>query len=129
MLLCSLLCTCVLDQSSCCTNSYFSVVFLCTNCCSKNVANVVFFFTLFFLCFQPKLMVTASFGIEPGRRVEYIPLVEKALELSSYKPSKVLIFNRPNMVSTKKKTLQLTTVATTALCTFISVLINKKKNM
>lgn len=48
-------------------------------------------------------MVTASFGIEPGRRVEYIPLVEKALELSSYKPSKVLIFNRPNMVSTKKK--------------------------
>lgn len=46
---------------------------------------------------KPKLMVTASFGIEPGRRVEYIPLVEKALELSSYKPSKVLIFNRPNM--------------------------------
>lgn len=46
---------------------------------------------------KPKLMVTASFGIEPGRRVEYIPLVEKALELSSHKPSKVLIFNRPNM--------------------------------
>ncbi|XP_034019695.1 acyl-CoA synthetase short-chain family member 3, mitochondrial isoform X2 [Thalassophryne amazonica] len=42
-------------------------------------------------------MVTASFGIEPGRRVEYIPLVEKALELSSHKPSKVLIYNRPNM--------------------------------
>ncbi|XP_034019694.1 acyl-CoA synthetase short-chain family member 3, mitochondrial isoform X1 [Thalassophryne amazonica] len=46
---------------------------------------------------KPKLMVTASFGIEPGRRVEYIPLVEKALELSSHKPSKVLIYNRPNM--------------------------------
>ncbi|KAI3366658.1 hypothetical protein L3Q82_009347, partial [Scortum barcoo] len=46
---------------------------------------------------QPKLMVTASFGIEPGRRVEYIPLVEKALELSSHRPSKVLIYNRPNM--------------------------------
>uniref|UniRef100_A0A8C4I0S1 Acyl-CoA synthetase short-chain family member 3, mitochondrial n=1 Tax=Dicentrarchus labrax TaxID=13489 RepID=A0A8C4I0S1_DICLA len=47
---------------------------------------------------KPKLMVTASFGIEPGRRVEYIPLVEKALELSSHRPSKVLIYNRPNMV-------------------------------
>uniref|UniRef100_A0A671XHE4 Acyl-CoA synthetase short-chain family member 3, mitochondrial n=1 Tax=Sparus aurata TaxID=8175 RepID=A0A671XHE4_SPAAU len=46
---------------------------------------------------KPKLMVTASYGIEPGRRVEYIPLVEKALELSSHRPSKVLIYNRPNM--------------------------------
>ncbi|XP_008274707.1 acyl-CoA synthetase short-chain family member 3, mitochondrial [Stegastes partitus] len=46
---------------------------------------------------KPKLIVTASFGIEPGRRVEYIPLVKKALELSSHKPSKVLIYNRPNM--------------------------------
>ncbi|XP_056281360.1 acyl-CoA synthetase short-chain family member 3, mitochondrial [Pseudoliparis swirei] len=46
---------------------------------------------------KPKLMVTASFGFEPGRKVEYIPLVEKALELSSHQPSKVLIFNRPNM--------------------------------
>uniref|UniRef100_A0A4W6BYM8 Acyl-CoA synthetase short-chain family member 3, mitochondrial n=1 Tax=Lates calcarifer TaxID=8187 RepID=A0A4W6BYM8_LATCA len=46
---------------------------------------------------KPKLMVTASFGIEPGRRVEYIPLVEKALEMSSHRPSKVLIYNRPNM--------------------------------
>lgn len=55
------------------------------------------------LCvFQPKLMVTASFGIEPGRRVEYIPLVEKALEMSSHRPSKVLIYNRPNMVRSTK---------------------------
>uniref|UniRef100_A0A8C1M693 Acyl-CoA synthetase short-chain family member 3, mitochondrial n=1 Tax=Cyprinus carpio TaxID=7962 RepID=A0A8C1M693_CYPCA len=46
---------------------------------------------------KPKLLVTASFGIEPGRRVEYIPLVEKALELSSHKPHKVLIYNRPSM--------------------------------
>uniref|UniRef100_A0A8C7PGS1 Acyl-CoA synthetase short-chain family member 3, mitochondrial n=1 Tax=Oncorhynchus mykiss TaxID=8022 RepID=A0A8C7PGS1_ONCMY len=47
---------------------------------------------------KPKMIVTASFGIEPGRRVEYIPLVEKALELSSHSPSKVLIYNRPGMV-------------------------------
>ncbi|KAL6459797.1 hypothetical protein MHYP_G00315560 [Metynnis hypsauchen] len=46
---------------------------------------------------KPKLLVTASFGIEPGRRVEYIPLVEKALELSSYKPHKVLIYSRSGM--------------------------------
>ncbi|XP_046879013.1 acyl-CoA synthetase short-chain family member 3, mitochondrial isoform X1 [Hypomesus transpacificus] len=46
---------------------------------------------------KPKMIVTASFGIEPGRRVEYIPLVEKALEFSYHKPSKVLIYNRPNM--------------------------------
>uniref|UniRef100_A0A3Q1GME5 Acyl-CoA synthetase short-chain family member 3, mitochondrial n=1 Tax=Acanthochromis polyacanthus TaxID=80966 RepID=A0A3Q1GME5_9TELE len=46
---------------------------------------------------KPKLMVTASFGIEPGRRVEYIPLVKKALELSSHKPSRVLIYSRPSM--------------------------------
>lgn len=44
--------------------------------------------------------MTASFGIEPGRRVEYLPLVQKALELSSHRPSKVLIYNRPNMVRT-----------------------------
>lgn len=47
---------------------------------------------------QPKMIVTASFGIEPGRRVEYIPLVEKALQLSSHRPSKVLVYNRPGMV-------------------------------
>uniref|UniRef100_A0A3B1JHP0 Acyl-CoA synthetase short-chain family member 3, mitochondrial n=1 Tax=Astyanax mexicanus TaxID=7994 RepID=A0A3B1JHP0_ASTMX len=47
---------------------------------------------------KPKLLVTASFGVEPGQRVEYIPLVEKALELSSHKPHKVLIYNRPGMV-------------------------------
>ncbi|KAI7791640.1 acyl-CoA synthetase short-chain family member 3, mitochondrial [Triplophysa rosa] len=46
---------------------------------------------------KPKLLVTASFGIEPGRKVEYIPLVDKALELSSHKPHKVLIYNRPGM--------------------------------
>ncbi|KAJ8245396.1 hypothetical protein GJAV_G00270300 [Gymnothorax javanicus] len=43
---------------------------------------------------KPKILVTASYGIEPGRRVEYVPLVEKALELCSHKPNKVLIYNR-----------------------------------
>ncbi|ELW70532.1 Acyl-CoA synthetase short-chain family member 3, mitochondrial [Tupaia chinensis] len=46
---------------------------------------------------KPKVVVTASFGIEPGRRVEYIPLLEEALRLGQHKPDKVLIYNRPNM--------------------------------
>nr|XP_035954944.1 acyl-CoA synthetase short-chain family member 3, mitochondrial isoform X2 [Halichoerus grypus] len=46
---------------------------------------------------QPKVVVTASFGIEPGRRVEYIPLLEEALRLGQHKPDNVLIYNRPNM--------------------------------
>lgn len=46
---------------------------------------------------KPKLVVTASFGIEPGRKVEYIPLVEKALEMVQHKPEKVLVYSRPNM--------------------------------
>uniref|UniRef100_A0A9L0SWA0 Acyl-CoA synthetase short-chain family member 3, mitochondrial n=1 Tax=Equus caballus TaxID=9796 RepID=A0A9L0SWA0_HORSE len=46
---------------------------------------------------KPKLVVTASFGIEPGRRVEYIPLIEEALRIGQHKPDKILIYNRPNM--------------------------------
>ncbi|XP_060695286.1 acyl-CoA synthetase short-chain family member 3, mitochondrial isoform X1 [Hemiscyllium ocellatum] len=46
---------------------------------------------------KPKLIVTSSFGIEPGRRVEYIPLLEKALNSAQHKPDKVIIYNRPNM--------------------------------
>ncbi|KAG7254780.1 hypothetical protein CRUP_030259 [Coryphaenoides rupestris] len=46
---------------------------------------------------KPKVIVTASFGLEPGRRVDYVPLVERALEMSSHKPSTVLVYNRPNM--------------------------------
>ncbi|XP_018408416.1 PREDICTED: acyl-CoA synthetase short-chain family member 3, mitochondrial [Nanorana parkeri] len=46
---------------------------------------------------KPKLIVTASFGIEPGRKVDYIPLVEKALEMAQHQPEKVLIYSRPKM--------------------------------
>uniref|UniRef100_A0A8I3X5I0 Acyl-CoA synthetase short-chain family member 3, mitochondrial n=1 Tax=Callithrix jacchus TaxID=9483 RepID=A0A8I3X5I0_CALJA len=46
---------------------------------------------------KPKVVVTASFGIEPGRRVEYIPLIEEALKIGQHKPEKILIYNRPNM--------------------------------
>ncbi|XP_025038113.2 acyl-CoA synthetase short-chain family member 3, mitochondrial isoform X3 [Pelodiscus sinensis] len=43
---------------------------------------------------QPKLIVTATFGIEPGRKVEYIPLLERALEMIQHRPEKVLIYSR-----------------------------------
>uniref|UniRef100_A0A670K0N3 Acyl-CoA synthetase short-chain family member 3, mitochondrial n=1 Tax=Podarcis muralis TaxID=64176 RepID=A0A670K0N3_PODMU len=46
---------------------------------------------------KPKLVVTATFGIEPGRKVEYIPLLEKALEMIEHQPDKVLVYSRPNM--------------------------------
>ena len=44
---------------------------------------------------KAKLLVTASCGFEPGRTVEYKPLVDKALELSSHKIEKVIFFQRP----------------------------------
>lgn len=46
---------------------------------------------------KPKVVVTASFGIEPGRKVEYIPLLEEALRIGQHRPDRVLIYSRPNM--------------------------------
>jgi propionyl-CoA synthetase len=45
------------------------------------------------------VVVTASFGIEPGRKVEYIPLLEEALRIGQHRPDRVLIYSRPNMVT------------------------------
>lgn len=41
-----------------------------------------------------KLMVTASCGIEPGRIVDYKPLVDAAIDLAKTKPSRVLMLQR-----------------------------------
>ncbi len=43
---------------------------------------------------QPKVIVAASCGLEPGRVVEYKPLLDKAIELAQHKPEKCLIFQR-----------------------------------
>ncbi len=43
---------------------------------------------------KAKIVVSASCGYEPGRVVEYKPLLNKALELSKHKPSKCIIFQR-----------------------------------
>ncbi len=44
---------------------------------------------------QPKLVLTNSCGIEPGRIVHYKPLLDEAIDLSANKPSAVLLFQRP----------------------------------
>ena len=44
---------------------------------------------------EPKLILTASCGIEPGRIVEYKPLLDLAIGLSKHKPEACILFQRP----------------------------------
>src|SRR3546814_2176652 len=44
---------------------------------------------------QPKMIVASSCGLEPGRVVEYKPLLDQAIELATHKPDSCLIFQRP----------------------------------
>lgn len=44
---------------------------------------------------SPQLIVSASCGIEPGRVVEYQPLVAEALQLASSKVKACIVFQRP----------------------------------
>jgi propionyl-CoA synthetase len=46
---------------------------------------------------RPKVIVSASCGIEPSRLVEYKPLLDRALELSSHQPDSCLILQRPQL--------------------------------
>ena len=43
---------------------------------------------------QPVALVAASGGIEPGRTIEYLPMVAKALELSEFPPTTVIVKDR-----------------------------------
>ena len=43
----------------------------------------------------PKLIMTASCGIEVNRVIPYKPLLDEALELASHKPQKTLLLQRP----------------------------------
>jgi propionyl-CoA synthetase len=43
----------------------------------------------------PKLVVSASCGIEPGRVVDYKPLLDGAIEASAHKPETCVIVQRP----------------------------------
>ncbi|MBK8453501.1 MAG: propionyl-CoA synthetase [Thiofilum sp.] len=44
---------------------------------------------------QPKIMISASCGVEIKRVIEYKPLLDKAINLSSHKPQSCIIFQRP----------------------------------
>jgi len=43
---------------------------------------------------QPKMIVASSCGIEPGRVVEYKPLLDSAIEMAAHKPDACIIFQR-----------------------------------
>lgn len=44
---------------------------------------------------SPKLIVSASCGIEPGRLVHYQPLVDEAIRLAEHKVSSCIVYQRP----------------------------------
>ena len=44
---------------------------------------------------RPKVVLTASCGIEPGRLVAYKPLVDTAIEKAKHKPEKCVVYQRP----------------------------------
>src|SRR5882672_2747192 len=44
---------------------------------------------------KPKLIFSASCGLEPGRIVQYKPLLDEAIRLSSVKPQGCVILQRP----------------------------------
>jgi len=43
---------------------------------------------------KPRVILTASSGIEVDRLIAYKPLVDEAIELADHKPKKVVVFNR-----------------------------------
>ena len=47
----------------------------------------------------PKLILTASCGIEPGRIVQYKPLLDQAIELAAHKVPRVIVYQRPQAVA------------------------------
>ena len=48
---------------------------------------------------QPVAVISASCGLEPGRTVEYKPLLDKAIEIANHKPNVCVVYQRPQAVS------------------------------
>ena len=46
---------------------------------------------------QPKAIIAASCGLEPGRTIAYKPLVDAAIEMSDHKPDTVIVFQREQL--------------------------------
>jgi propionyl-CoA synthetase len=49
---------------------------------------------------KPKMIVSASCGIEGKKVIEYKPLLDKAIELASHKPEKCIIYQRKEVTAT-----------------------------
>ncbi|WP_300674854.1 AMP-binding protein [Soonwooa sp.] len=49
---------------------------------------------------KPKVLITATAGVEIAKRIPYLPLVEKAIELAQDKVENIIVFNR-NLVENK----------------------------
>ncbi|MBI1260958.1 MAG: AMP-binding protein [Rhizobiales bacterium] len=47
----------------------------------------------------PKMIVSASCGLEPGRVIAYKPLLDKAIDLASHKPSACILFQRSELAA------------------------------
>ncbi len=48
---------------------------------------------------KPKLIMSASCGLEPGRVIAYKPLVDKAIEIATHKPGAGLVWQRPQLAA------------------------------
>jgi len=48
---------------------------------------------------KPKLIATASCGLEPGRTIEYKPLVDEAINQATHKPEYCVVYQRPQIVA------------------------------
>ena len=48
---------------------------------------------------KPKLIISASCGIEPGRLVAYKPLLDEALKLAKHKPEHAIIYQRNQLTA------------------------------
>ncbi|MEC3976015.1 propionyl-CoA synthetase [Amycolatopsis sp. H20-H5] len=46
---------------------------------------------------KPKVIVAASCGIEPTRTVEYLPIINSALETTTHQPDKVVVLQRDRL--------------------------------
>ncbi len=44
---------------------------------------------------KPKVIIASSCGIEVKKVIEYVPMLNKAIELATHKPEKCIIFQRP----------------------------------
>ena len=49
---------------------------------------------------RPKVIVSASCGIEPTRVVEYKPIIDRALEIAEHRPGTVVVKQRPEAEAT-----------------------------